>query len=108
LILTGHFIWPIALIYGASVLAAGVQLTKNGIQDAIKTTVDIPSWSRFSFLSDSKIDNISEKIKPELEEALRKQLTENREAFDELIAKVEQELQKALNNKVQEAVILIQ
>lgn len=108
LILTGHFVWPIALIYGASVLAAGVQLTKNGIQDAIKTTVDIPSWSRFSFLSDSKIDNISEKIKPELEEALRKQLTENGEAFDELIAKVEQELQKALNTKVQEAIILIQ
>jgi hypothetical protein len=59
-------------------------------------------------LNDSKIDDICERIKPELEEVLRKQLTEKREAFDELIAKVEQELKKALNTKAEEAVILIQ
>ncbi len=108
LILTGHLTWPIVLIYGVSVLAAGVELTRSKVQQAIKENVDIPSWTRSSFLNDSKIDDISQRIKPELEEVLRKQLTENRQAFDELIAKVGQELKKALNTKAEEAVILIQ
>lgn len=108
LILTGHLTWPIVLVYGVSVLAAGVELTRSKVQKAIKEKVDIPSWSRSSFLNDSKIDDICERIKPELEEVLRKQLSENREAFDELIGKVGQELKKALNTKAQEAVILIQ
>jgi hypothetical protein len=108
LILTGHLTWPIVLIYGVSVLAAGVELTRSKVQQAIKENVDIPSWTRSSFLNDSKIDDICERIKPELEEVLRKQLTQNRQAFDELIAKVEQELKKALNTKAEEAVILIQ
>ena len=108
LILTGHLTWPIVLIYGVSVLAAGVELTRSKVQQAIKEKVDIPSWTRSSFLNDSKIDDICERIKPELEEVLRKQLIENRQAFDELIAKVGQELKKALNTKAEEAVILIQ
>lgn len=108
LILTGHLTWPIVLIYGVSVLAAGVELTRSKIQTAIKEKVDIPSWSRFSFLNDSKINEICERINPEIVEVLRKQLTENQEAFDELIGKVEKQLKEALNNKAQEAVILIQ
>jgi molecular chaperone DnaK (HSP70) len=108
LILTGHLTWPIVLIYGVSVLAAGVELTRSKVQQAIKEKVDIPSWTRSSFLNDSKIDDICQRIKPELEEVLNKQLTENRQAFDELIAKVGQELKKALNTKAEEAVILIQ
>jgi hypothetical protein len=47
-------------------------------------------------------------MKPELEKVFRQQLTENQEAFDELIGKVGQELKKALNTKAEEAVILIQ
>lgn len=108
LILTGHLTWPIVLIYGVSVLAAGVELTRSKIQDTIKEKIDIPSWSRSSFLGDSKINEICEQIKPELEEVLRKQLTENQETFDELIEKVGVELKKALNTKAEEAVILIQ
>lgn len=108
LILTGHLTWPIVLIYGVSVLAAGVELTRSKIQTAIKDKVDIPGWSRFSFVNDSKIEAICERIKPELQEVLRRQLTANQEAFDELIEKVEQELKKALDTKAQEAVILIQ
>ena len=108
LILTGHLTWPIVLIYGVSVLAAGVELTRSKVQQAIKEKVDIPSWTRSSFLNDSKIDDICQRIKPELEEVLRKQLTENRQAFDELIGRVGQELEKALNTKAEEAVILIQ
>jgi molecular chaperone DnaK (HSP70) len=108
LILTGHLTWPIVLIYGVSVLAAGVELTRSKIQDTIKEKIDIPSWSRSSFLSDSKINDICEQIKPELEEVLRKQLRDNQETFDELIEKVGVELKNALNTKAQEAVILIQ
>lgn len=108
LILTGHLTWPIALVYGASVLAAGVELTRSRIQDTIKTTVDIPSWMRSNLLSDSKIDSTCEQTKPELEKVMKEQLTQNRGAFDELIEKVGQELKKALNTKAQEAVILIQ
>jgi molecular chaperone DnaK (HSP70) len=108
LILTGHLTWPIVLIYGASVLAAGVEITRSKTQEAIKTKVDVPSWTRSLLLSDSKIDSTCEQMKPELEKVFRQQLTENQEAFDELIGKVGQELKKALNTKAEEAVILIQ
>jgi molecular chaperone DnaK (HSP70) len=108
LVLTGHLTWPIVLVYGASVLVAGVEVTRSKTQDAIKTKVDVPSWSRPFLLSDSKIDSICEQMHPELENVFRQQLTENQEAFDELIGKVGQELKNALNTKAEEAVILIQ
>lgn len=107
LVITGHLTWPIVLVYGASVLAAGVEITRSRTQEAIKTKVDVPSWGRSLLLSDSKIDSICEQINPELEKVFRKQLTENQEAFEELIEKVGQELKKTLNAKAQEAVILI-
>ncbi|MBW4564762.1 MAG: hypothetical protein KME32_27285 [Mojavia pulchra JT2-VF2] len=108
LILTGHLTWPIALVYGASVMAAGMELNRKSFQETIKTNMDLPSWIRSSFLNDGKIDDMCEQIKPELEKVLREQLTANQEAFDKLIGKVEQGLQKALSTKVQEAIILIQ
>ncbi|MDZ8183740.1 MAG: Hsp70 family protein [Nostoc sp. ChiSLP02] len=108
LILTGHLTWPIALVYGASVIAAGMELNRKTVQEAIKTNLDIPSWIRSNFLNDRKIDDMCQQIKPELENVLQEQLTANQQAFDELIAKVEQGLQKALTAKVQEAIILIQ
>ncbi len=108
LILTGHLTWPIVLIYGASVLAAGVEITRSRTQEAIKTNLDVPSWSRSLLLNDSKIDSTCEQTKPELEKVFREQLTENQNAFDELIGKVGKELRKALNTKAEEAVILIQ
>lgn len=108
LILTGHLTWPIVLIYGVSVLAAGVEITRSRTQEAIKTNLDIPSWSRSLLLNDSKLDSTCEDMKPEIERVFREQLTENQEAFDELIEKVGQELKKALNAKAEEAVILIQ
>jgi molecular chaperone DnaK (HSP70) len=108
LILTGHLTWPIVLVYGVSVLAAGVEITRSKTQDAIKTKVDVPSWSRPLLLNDSKLDSICEQMNPELERVFREQLTANQEAFDELIGKVGQELKNALNTKAEEAVILIQ
>ncbi|BAZ50028.1 hypothetical protein NIES4103_26420 [Nostoc sp. NIES-4103] len=108
LILTGHLTWPIALVYGASVMAAGMELNRKTVQETIKTNLDIPSWIRSSFMSDRKIDDMCEQIKPELEKVLGEQLTANQQAFDKLIGKVEQGLQKALAIKVQEAIILIQ
>jgi len=108
LLLTGHFIWPIALVYAAVFLASGVELTKEGIKDAIKKQVDIPSWSRYILLGDSKINTVCEAMMPELESGLTKQLTQKWEAFDELISKVRQELKKNLHAKAEEAIILIQ
>ncbi|HBL10408.1 MAG TPA: hypothetical protein DD379_03165, partial [Cyanobacteria bacterium UBA11162] len=108
LILTGHLTWPIALVYGVSVLAAGVEITRSKTQEAIKEKVDVPSWSRSMLLSDSKIDSICEEMNPELERVFREQLMENQQAFDELIRKVGQELKQALIAKAEEAVILIQ
>ncbi|MBD2449124.1 Hsp70 family protein [Nostoc sp. FACHB-152] len=108
LILTGHFTWPIALVYGASVMAAGMELNRKSVQEAIKTNVDLPSWMRSSFMNDKKIEDMCTQIKPELEKVLREQLTTNQEAFEELSQKVEQGLQTALSTKVQEAIILIQ
>jgi predicted transcriptional regulator len=49
---------------------------------------------RSSFLSDKKIEEMCEQIKPELEKVLQEQLTADQEAFDKLISKVEQGLQK--------------
>ncbi len=108
LILTGHLTWPIVLVYGASVLAAGVEITRSKTQQAIKTNVDVPSWSRSILLGDSKIDSICQEIRPELEKVLKEQLTGNQAAFDQLIEKVGQGLKSALSSKVQEAIILIQ
>jgi molecular chaperone DnaK (HSP70) len=108
LILTGHLTWPIVLVYGVSVLAAGVEITRSKTQETIKTKVDVPSWSRPLLLNDSKIDSTCEQMHPELEKVFREQLTENQQAFDELIGKVGQELKNALNTKAEEAVILIQ
>jgi molecular chaperone DnaK (HSP70) len=108
LILTGHLTWPIALVYGASVMAAGMELNRKSVQEVIKTNVDVPSWMRSNFLSDKKIEDMCEQIKPELEKVLQEQLTANQEAFDKLIVKVEQGLQNSLSSKVQSCIILIQ
>ncbi|WP_414512924.1 Hsp70 family protein [Nostoc sp. PCC 9305] len=108
LILTGHLTWPIALVYGASLMAAGMELNRKSVQEVIKTNVDVPSWMRSNFLSDKKIEDMCEQIKPELEKVLQEQLTANQEAFDKLIVKVEQGLQNSLSSKVQSCIILIQ
>lgn len=108
LILTGHLTWPIALVYGASVIAAGMELNRETVKEAIKTNVNIPSWIRSSFVNDRKIDDICKQVNPELEKVIQEQLTANQDAFDKLISKVEEGLQKALSTKVQEAIILIQ
>jgi len=108
LLLTGHFTWPIVLVYGVSVVAAGVEITRSKTQEAIKAKLDIPSWSRSFLLSDNKLESICEQINPELEKVFREQLTENHQAFDELNERIGQELKKALNAKAEEAVILIQ
>lgn len=70
--------------------------------------MDIPSWSRSILLGDSKINSVCEEMSSELESSLRKQLTEKREAFDQLITKVGQELKQNLHTKAEEATILIQ
>ncbi|MEH2369650.1 Hsp70 family protein [Nostoc sp.] len=108
LILTGHLTWPIALVYGASLMAAGMELNRKSVQEVIKTNVDVPSWMRSNFLSDKKIEDMCEQIKPELEKVLQEQLTANQEAFDKMIVKVEQGLQNSLSSKVQSCIILIQ
>ena len=108
LILTGHLTWPIALVYGASLMAAGMELNRKSVQEVIKTNVDVPSWMRSNFLSDKKIEDMCQQIKPELEKVLQEQLTANQEAFDKLIVKVEQRLQNSLSSKVQSCIILIQ
>lgn len=108
LIITGHFTWPIVLVYGVSVVAAGVEITRSRTQEAIKSKLDIPSWSRSFLLSDNKLESICAQINPELEKVFREQLTENHDAFDELNERIGQELKKALNAKAEEAVILIQ
>ena len=108
LILTGHLTWPIALVYGASLMAAGMELNRKTVQEVIKTNVDVPGWIRSSFLGDRKIEDICEQIKPELQKVIQEQLTADQEAFDKLIGKVEQGLQKTLSTKVQSCIILIQ
>jgi len=108
LLLTGHLILPIALVYGATLLGEGVRLNREKIEDTIKKQVDIPGWIRSISLGDRAIDNMCEKMHPELEESLREQMTHKQEAFEELIGKVGQELKKALDAKAEEAIILIQ
>ncbi|WP_413198998.1 hypothetical protein [Nostoc piscinale] len=108
LILTGHLTWPIALVYGASVMAAGMELNRKTVQETIKKNFDIPSWIRSNLMNDQKIADMCIQIKPELENVFREQLTNNQAAFEQLTQKVEQGLQKALATKVQEAIILIQ
>ncbi|MBU7584531.1 MAG: Hsp70 family protein [Nostoc sp. TH1S01] len=108
LILTGHLTWPIALVYGASVMAAGMELNRKTVQETIKKNFDIPSWIRSNLMNDQKIADMCIQIKPELENVFREQLTNNQAAFEQLTEKVEQGLQKALATKVQEAIILIQ
>ncbi|MBD2252536.1 Hsp70 family protein [Nostoc parmelioides] len=108
LILTGHLTWPIALVYGASVIAAGMELNRETVKEAIKTNVNVPSWIRPSFVNDRKIDDICKQVNPELDRIIQEQLIANQDAFDKLISKVEQGLQKTLSTKVQEAIILIQ
>ena len=108
LLLTGHLVLPIALVYGAALLGEGVRLNRESIEDALKQKVDIPSWIRFISLGDRQIDKICEKMHPELESSLREKLPQKREAFDELIGKVGQELKRALHTKAEEAIVLIQ
>ena len=107
LLLTGHLILPIALVYGAVVLGEGVRLNREKIEDAIKKQLDIPGWIRSISLTDKTIENICEKMHPELEQSLKEQLAAKQETFNELIAKVGQELKKALHAKAEEAIILI-
>jgi len=40
------------------------------------------------FIGNRKIDSMCEKMNPELESGLREQMTQKREAFEELIGKV--------------------
>ena len=107
LLLTGHLIVPIALVYGAAVVGAGVGFNRDKIEDTIKKQVDIPGWIRFMALGDQAIANMCEKMQPELEQSLRQQMTQKREAFEALIGKVGKELKQALDSKAEEAIILI-
>ena len=108
LLLTGHFIVPIALVFGAAFLGEGVRLNRERIEEAIKKNVDIPGWIRFISLGDQKINEICQKMNPELEANLKEKMTEKRNAFDQLIGKVTQQMKKALHAKAEEAIILIQ
>lgn len=108
LLLTGHLIVPIALVYGAALLGEGVRQNKGKIEDAIAKQVDVPGWIRSVWLGDKAIENLCEKMRPDLEKSLREQMIQKREAFDELSAKVGQELKLALESKAMEAIVLIQ
>ena len=108
MLLTGHLIWPIALVYGAAFLGEGVRQNKEKIEDAIQKDLDIPSWIRSISLGDKTIESICDKINPELESSLREQITQKREAFDELIEKIGHQVKKALHTKAEEVTILIQ
>lgn len=108
LLLTGHLIVPIALVYGAALVGGGVGLNREKIEDAIKEKLDIPSWIRFVALGDKTIDSICDKMQPELESSLREKMTQERQAFDELIEKIGHQVKKALHTKAEEVTILIQ
>lgn len=108
LLLTGHLVVPIVLVYGAAFLGEGVRLNRENIEDAIKKNLDVPSWIRFLALGDRKIDSLCEQMSSELESSLKQKMTQQRDAFDELIEKVGKELKKALHAKAEEAIILIQ
>lgn len=47
-------------------------------------------------------------MNPELESSLREKMAQKREAFDELIEKIEDQVKKALHTKAEEVTILIQ
>jgi len=85
-------------------LSGRVRLNRESIEDAIKEQVDIPSWIRPISLGNRKIDSMCEKMNPELESGLKEQMTQKREAFEELI--VGQELRTC--SPSEEAIILIQ
>ncbi|MBW4637418.1 MAG: hypothetical protein KME05_04140 [Gloeocapsa sp. UFS-A4-WI-NPMV-4B04] len=108
LLLTGHLILPIALVYGAAFLGEGVRLNRDKIQDAIKTNLDIPSWIRYVALGDKTIEDICNKINPELKSSLRETMIHKRDVFEELIEKIGYQVKKTLDIKVEEVTILIQ
>ncbi|HEY9298613.1 MAG TPA: hypothetical protein VIQ31_20095, partial [Phormidium sp.] len=108
LILTGHFILPILLVYGAAALGEGVRLNRERLEEILRTKLDVPGWIRFFAIGEKKIDQMCKDMKPDLSENLRNKMLENQGAFDDLINKVVQQLKKALYAKAEEAVILIQ
>lgn len=108
LLLTGHLILPIALVYGAAVLGEGVRLNRDKIQDAIKKNLDIPSWIRYVALGDKTIEDICNKINPELKSSLRETMSNKRDVFEELIEKIGYQVKKTLDIKAEEVTILIQ
>jgi len=63
---------------------------------------------RFLAVGDKKIEQMCGEMKPDLTNNLRQKMTQKQSAFDELIAKVVQQLKKALYAKAEEAIILIQ
>jgi len=87
LLLTGHFILPIALVYGAAFWARSA---KQRVSKTRSRNRWIPSWIRPISLGNRKIDSMCEKMNPELESGLKEQMTQKREAFEELIGKVGQ------------------
>lgn len=108
LILTGHFMLPILMVYGAAALGEGVRLNRERIEEIIKKNIDIPGWVRFLSLSDRQIDSMCEKMSPDLEVNFREKMSLRREAFEELIARIGKELKRALDAKAEEAIVLIQ
>lgn len=108
LILTGHLLLPIALVYGSVFLGEGVRQNRERIADTLKKNLDIPSWMRSLSLGDGTIENICHRMQPELESSLRAKMVQEREAFDELIEKIEAYVKTALHTKVEEVIILIQ
>jgi len=67
-------------------LSEGVWLNRESNRRRDQGT-DIPSWIR-PILGNRKIDSMCEKMNPELESGLKEQMTQKREAFEELIGKV--------------------
>jgi len=108
LLLTGHLIWPIALVYGSVFLGEGVRQNRETISEALRKNLDIPGWVRSISLGDKTIEAICNRMNPELESSLREKMVEEREAFDELIEKIEAHVKKALYTKAEEVIILIQ
>lgn len=108
LLLTGHLILPIALVYGAAFLGEGVRLNRDKIQDTIKKNLDIPSWIRYVALGDKTIEDICNKINPELKSSLRETMIHKRDVFEELIEKIGHQVKKTLDIKAEEVTILIQ
>jgi molecular chaperone DnaK (HSP70) len=108
LLLTGHFILPIALVYGAAFIGQGVWVNKGQISDTLKKKIDLPGWLRFIALGDSAIDTVCEKMSPDLQQSLGEKMKQKQEYFDQLIVKVGEQLKNSLHAKAEEAIILIQ